>query len=77
LAAELGFDSGLSLTPADLWPERSLLLLWDLEFRWQRLVGRFQVALMPPIQKLRRGLGQLARRCGLNPRERSARRTRS
>ena len=77
LAAALGFDSGLSLTPADLWPERSLLLLWDLEFRWQRLVGRFQVALMPPLQRLRRGLGKLARRCGLNPRERSARRTRS
>lgn len=77
LAAALGFDSGLSLTPADLWPERTLLLLWDLEFRWQRLVGRFQVALMPPLQRLRRGLGKLARRCGLNPRERSAGRTRS
>ena len=77
LAAALGFDSGLSLTPADLRPERALLLLWDLEFRWQRLLVRFQAALMPPIQRLRSGLARLARRCGLHPRARSRRRTRS
>jgi len=77
LAAALGFDSGLSLTPADLRPERALLLLWDLEFRWQRLRVRFQAALMPPIQRLRSGLARLARRCGLHPRARSRRRTRS
>ena len=77
LAAALGFDPRLSLTSADLRPERSLLLLWDLEFRWQRLVVRFQAALMPSLQRLRRGLARLARRCGLHPRERSGRRTRS
>ena len=77
LAAALGFDPGLSLTPADLRPERALLLLWDLEFRWQRLVVLFQAVLMPPLQRLRRVLARLARRCGLHPRERSARRTRS
>jgi len=77
LAAALGFDPGLSLTPADLRPERALLLLWDLQFRWQRLVVRFQAALTPPFLRLRRAVAQLARRCGLHPRERSARRTRS
>ena len=77
LATALGFDPGLSLTPADLRPERALLLFWDLEFRWQRLVVRFQAVLMPPLQRLRRGLARLARRCGLHPRERSTRRTRS
>jgi len=77
LATALGFDPGLSLTPADLRPERALLLLWDLEFRWQRLVVRFQAVLMPPLQRLRRGLARLARRCGLHPRERSTRRSRS
>jgi hypothetical protein len=77
LAKALGFDPGLSLTPADLRPERALLLLWDLQFRWQRLVVSFQAALMPPFHRLRRAVAQLARRCGLHPRERSARRTRS
>jgi hypothetical protein len=77
LAAALGFDPGLCLTPADLRPERALLLLWDLEFRWQRLLVRFQAASMPPLQRLRSGLARLARRCGLYPRARSARRTRS
>jgi hypothetical protein len=38
---------------------------------------RFQAALMPPFQRLRRAVAQLARRCGLHPRERSGRRTRS
>lgn len=77
LAAALGFDPNLSLTAADLRPERTLLLLWDLEFRWQRLVLRFKAILMPPFQRLRRSLAWLARRWGLHPRDRSARRSRS
>jgi hypothetical protein len=68
LAAALGFDPGLSLTLADLRPERALLWLWDLEFRWQRLLLRFEATVMPPIQRLRRGLARLARRCGVHPR---------
>lgn len=68
LAAALGFNPDLSLAPADLRPERALLWLWDLEFRWQRLLLRLQAAIMPPIQRLRRGLVRLARRCGVDPR---------
>jgi hypothetical protein len=68
LAAALGFDPSLSLTPADLRPEWALLWFWDLEFRWQRLVAGLEALVMPPLQRIRRCLAQLARRCGVHPR---------
>jgi len=77
LAADLGFDSGLSLTPANLRSERALLVLWDLEFRWNRLRLRLQAVVGPPLQRIRRGLARLARRCGVHPRQRSGPESRS
>jgi len=77
LAAALGLNPGLSLTSADLRPERALLTLWDLEFRWNRLLVRLGAVVMPPLQGIRRGLARLARRCGLHPRQLAGRRRRS
>jgi len=77
LAAALGLVPHFPLTAANLRPERALLVLWDLEFRWQRLLARLQAAVRPPLQGLRRGLARLARRCGVHPRQLAARRTRS
>ena len=77
LAAALGLDPGLSLTSADLRPERALLLLWDLEFRWNRFLVRLGAVVMPPLQGVRRGLARLARRCGVHPRQLAGRHRRS
>jgi hypothetical protein len=77
LAAALGMDPGLSLTSADLRPEQALLLLWDLEFRWNRLLVRLGAVVMPPLLGIRRGLARLARRCGVHPRQLAGRRRRS
>jgi hypothetical protein len=77
LAAALGFDPAFTITPDDLRPERALLVLWDVEFRWKRLMARLRTAVMPPIQRLRRGLARLARRCGVHPQQLTGRRTRS
>lgn len=77
LAAGLGLNPALSLVGRGLWPEKVRLLIWDFEFRWQRLGHHIRLFTAPPIHFVRRCLARLARRCGLHPRQLAARRSRS
>jgi hypothetical protein len=75
LAAELGLDPHAA-EPAgwQLFRLRLLLLLWDLEFQGQQLLGRLGAMLAPPVAALRRRLAAGARALGVHPQQRRERR---
>jgi hypothetical protein len=77
LAAGLGLNPALPLSGRGLRPERARLLIWDLEFRLQRLSRHVMRFAAPPIHLVRRSLARLARRCGVHPRQLAARRSKS
>ena len=73
LAEALGLRINLNLD-GELNGERALLMLWDLEFRLQRLNRRFLSLVIPPFRCARRYLARLARLLGIHPRQLAERR---
>lgn len=69
LAAGLALDPAARPGTGLIWRLRLLLLLWDLEFRLERLQALFAAWWQPPLAALRRRLAQLARSLGVHPRQ--------
>jgi len=70
LAADLGLDPA-SAQPSrrQLFELRLLLVLWDLQFQVQQLLGALGACLSPALAALRRRLAAVARALGLHPRQ--------
>jgi hypothetical protein len=68
IAAALGLDLRLDPGGPSLRNLRRLLLIWDLEFRLQRLQTRLRARFGPPVAALRRLLARWARRLGIDRR---------
>lgn len=70
LAEALALDPAAEPGSATLLRLRLLLLVWDLDFRLQRLWATVGAWIIAPLASLRRRLARLARGLGLHPRQR-------